>query len=89
MASCVLLIVNNGDVLRNAYASMRDAGYLVIPLNDAGQAVEHSKRVSFDVVVADMQTLNWVNGEQGEQRAFHAAPPDARYPGGARTHREG
>ena len=42
MASCVLLIVNSRDVLRNAYASMRDAGYLVIPLNDAGQAVERS-----------------------------------------------
>jgi len=59
---CVLLIADDRGVLSLARSALRDAGYLVIPVDEVELALEMLRRVNYDVVVADLQTLKRADG---------------------------
>lgn len=62
MINCALIIVDDAAVLRQAQTTLRDAGFLVVPVDDANLAIELLKRASYDVVIADMNTFRRADG---------------------------
>src|SRR5690349_17094838 len=59
MGVCVLLVEHDERVLHQLGRRLRDAGFLVMPLDDADQAIDLLCLVSFDLVLADSGTLRF------------------------------
>jgi hypothetical protein len=59
MSVCVLLVEHDEQVLHQLGRGLRDAGFLVMPLGDADQAIDLLCLVSFDLVLADTGTLRY------------------------------
>ena len=61
MSLSVLLVEHDERVLHGLGRGLRDAGFLVMPLDDADEAIDLLCLVSFDVVVVDAATLRYAN----------------------------
>jgi CheY-like chemotaxis protein len=59
MSICVLLVEHDERVLHQLGRGLRDAGFLVMPLGDAEQAIDLLCLVAFDLVLADTSTLRY------------------------------
>ncbi len=59
MSICVLLVEHDERVLHQLGRGLRDAGFLVMPMGDAEQAIDLLCLVSFDLVLADTGTLRY------------------------------
>src|SRR5690349_5273735 len=59
MSVCVLLVEHDDRVLHQLGRELRDAGFLVMPLGDADQAIDLLCLVAFDLVLADTGTLRY------------------------------
>lgn len=59
MSICVLLVEHDERVLHLLGRGLRDAGFLVMPLGDAEQAIDLLCLVAFDLVLADTGTLHY------------------------------
>ena len=57
MEDCALLVINDNNLLRETAATLRGAGFLVVSLSDTTLAVETLKRITYDVVIADLDTF--------------------------------
>ena len=69
---CALLIVDDRGVLSQARVALRDAGYLVIPVDDVELGLEMLTRVAYDVVVADVHTLKKGDGSGAVSKTLSA-----------------
>ena len=64
MTSCVLLVEHDDRLLHALGRGLRDAGYLVMPMNDADGAIDLLCLVPFDLVIADVQTLHYATAQR-------------------------
>ncbi len=73
MRECVLLVEHDDRTARQITQALRGAGFSIMVLGDAGEAIDLLRLVAFDLVLVDVGTLRYV-GPAALMRVLRSAP---------------
>ncbi len=79
MSICVLLVEHDERVLHQLGRGLRDAGFMVMPLGDAEQAIDLLCLVAFDLVLADTGTLRYAGAGGAAFYSDRTGPRSIQY----------